>query len=238
MAFNRPVVRSLSAPPGRPSPSGGIRKGFFVPAAALLAGTLVLSACLPAVSPREGRPVEAGTGKALVFGRIRVTSPEYRREFLSFSKDPMEHMLPPDPVFNLELRGIRPAGGAVRYASNPAPKVEGDGSFYWILPYGDYVLASNPRPYGSSRFDPQETTALARFSVPPGAGTVYLGTLEIVVRFGTVDLVDAFKGRETLYSILRLSVADEDGQASTCLLKRFPSVPEPRATVPMAPEPR
>lgn len=219
-------------------PLGGTRTSFLFSATVFLAGTFLLSACLPVACPQEGKPVEAGTGKALVFGRIRVTSAEYGREFLCFSKDPMDHMLPPDPVLNLELRGIRHTGWAVRYASNPTPDIEGDGWFYWMLPCGDYVLASNPRPYGSSRFDPQETTVLARFSVPPDAGTVYVGTLEIVLRFAMVDLVEAFKGRETLYSILGLSVADEDGQAFARLLERFPSVPEPRLTAPMTPEPQ
>ena len=180
--------------------------------------------------------MEVGPGKALVFGRIRVTSPEYRQELLVFSRDPMEHMLPPDPVFNLELRGIRPPGGAVKYTSNPSPAIEGDGSFHWILAQGEYVLASNPRPYGSSRFDPGETTVLARFTVPRGAGTVYLGTLEVVVRFETGDLIEAFKGRETPYTILQMSVADDGEKAFTSLLSRYPSVPEPRATVPMVPD--
>ncbi len=166
-----------------------------------------------------------------MFGRIRVTCPDCRGEFRPFSRDPMDHMLPPDPVFTLELRQFRASSGAVRYSSSPAPGVEGDGSFYWILPEGEYALASNPRLYGSSRFDPDETTLLARFTVPPGAGTVYAGTLEITIAVGQKELIDSWRGRETLYTVSRVTVADEGEQAYRVLVARFPSVPEPRATV-------
>jgi hypothetical protein len=139
-------------------------------------------------------------------------------------------------VLTLELRGIRPPGGAVRFTTSLSPAIEEDGSFHWILPEGGYALASNPRPYGSPRFDVAETTVLARFTVPRGAGTVYLGALEVVVDFEQRDLLEGWKGNETPYAILRRSIADESEEAFAALLARFPSVPEPRATVPMVPE--
>ncbi len=181
--------------------------------------------------------MERKPGSALVFGRIRATCPGCGGELRPFSRDPMDHMLPPDPLFTLELRRFRSPGGAVRYASSPAPEVEGDGSFYWILPEGDYALASNPRPYGSSRFDPDETTVLARFAVPAGAGTLYAGTLEIIIAIGQQELIDSWRGRETLYTVSRVTVADEREPADRALGARFPSVPGPRATVLMRPGP-
>lgn len=224
--------RATRGPAERPSPTPGgrtLRTSFVLVAAILTCG------CLAVVSPRHGRPVDVGSGSALVFGRIRVTSPGYRREILVFSRNPMEHVVPPDPMLNVELRGIRPPGGAVAYASHPSPEIEEDGTFHWVLPQGEYVLASNPRPYGSSRFDPAETAVLARFGVPPGARTVYLGTLEVAVDFGTGDVIEAFKGRETPYTILRLSVVDEGDRELPSLLSTYPSVPEPIVTMPMVP---
>ena len=193
-----------------------------------------LGACASVVSPRPGAPVEVEAGKALVFGRVRVTSARHGRELPVFSARPLEHVIPPDPVLNLELRAIHPPGGAVRYSSNPSPRVEEDGSFHWILRQGDYVLASNPRAYGSSRFEPGETTVLARFTVPRGAGTVYLGTLEVAVHLGELE---QWKIHEPRYTVVRVSVVDEGEQAFTVLRSRFPSVPDPKATVPMVPEP-
>ncbi len=115
-----------------------------------------------------------------------------------------------------------------------APEIGEDGSFHWIVRPGDYVLASNPRAYGSSRFDPGETTVLARFTVPRGAGTVYLGTLEVAVQFAELE---RWKGDEPQYSISRVSVADEGEGAFRVLRTRYPSVPEPNASLPMVPEP-
>ncbi len=198
-----------------------------------LAPAALLGACVTVVSPRPGRPVEVGAEQALVFGRVRVTS-DRGREFLVFSRDPAEHVIPPDPVLSLELRQLGAPGAAVRYRSNPSPPIDDDGSFHWILPHGDYVLASNPRRYGSSRFDPGDTSVLARFSVPRGAGTVYVGTLEVVLQFGQLE---QFEGHEPEYAIARLSVADEAEAAFPVLRSRYPSVPEPIFTVPMVPEP-
>jgi hypothetical protein len=210
-----------------PSARARIPRAFL-----LLFPAALLGACLSVVSPRPGKPVEIGAGKALVFGRVRVTA-ESGRELLVFSRDPMEHVIPPDPVFTLELREIHPPGGAVKYGSNPSPQVEEDGSFHWILKQGDYVLASNPRAYGSSRFDPGETTVLARFTVPRGAGTVNLGTLQVVLQFGWLE---GWKGNEPTYTIVGLSVTDDSVQAFTRLRARYPSVPEPGVTAPMVPE--
>jgi len=201
----------------------------------LLVPVALLGACLSVASPRPGRPVEVGAGKALVFGRLRVTTADHGRELRVFSRDWAEHVIPPEPVFNLELRQIHAPGGAVEYSSSPSPPIEDDGSFHWILEQGDYVLASNPRAYGSSGFAAGDTTVLARFTVPPWAGTVYLGTLRIAVELGELE---KWKGPEPRYEIARLSVADDGEQAFTLLRSRYPSVPEPRATVAMVPEAR
>lgn len=199
----------------------------------LLAPAALLGACVSVVTPKPGRPVEVGAEQALVFGRVRVMW-DRGLELKVFSPDPAEHVIPPDPVLSLELRQLGAPGAAVRYRSNPSPPVEDDGSFHWVLPQGDYVLASNPRRYGSSAFEPGETSVLARFTVPRGAGTVYVGTLEVVLQFGELE---KFRGVEPQYAIVGLSVADEGEAAFPLLRSRYPSVPAPVITVPMVPEP-
>jgi hypothetical protein len=76
---------------------------------------------------------------------------------------------------------------------------------------------------------------LARFTVPPGIGTVYLGTLEVAVELGELE---KWKGHEPRYAIVLLSVANDGERAFTLLRSRYPSVPEPKATVAMVPGPR
>jgi hypothetical protein len=211
------------------------RPGPILTAIAAAAPVLLGACLLSATTPRAGRPVEVKAGQALVFGRIRLLD-ERSADLRVFTKDPLEHLpLVPHPAFHLELRGLRPPGGAVRYAVQPSPEIGGDGSFHWVLAHGDYAIASNPRPYGSKRFDPAETAGLARFTVPQGAGTVYLGTLDVVIR-PELGLVETLRGEEILYAFLRSAVVTEE-TAFAALLSRYPSIPEPRVTAPMVPEP-
>jgi hypothetical protein len=203
--------------------------------AAGLASAVLIGGCFAAVAPRAGRPVELRAGQALVFGRIRVHCPAYARDLPVFSRDPADHVIPPDPALELQLRALRPPGGAVRYATAPSPEVHGDGTFEWILARGDYQLLANPRPFGSPRFDDGETVALGRFTVPPGAGSIYLGTLVVELAIPQQALVEAARGRETPYSVERLAVVDEQEAVLAAVLARYPSIPEPRAVAPMVP---
>jgi hypothetical protein len=151
-------------------------------------------------------------------------------EFLPFSTDPMDHMMDPDPVMSLELRRFEPPGGAFVYKAYPLPAVGKYGAFRWILPAGDYLLASNPRIYGSPHFNPRETESLARFTVPPGGGTVYLGTLIVTIGDGLFDLLKGRKRGDTEYVIRDLRVVDEREGELRELRGRFPALPEPLTT--------
>ncbi len=197
---------------------------------------ILLVACLPLRRPRAGGPITLRPGEALAFGRIRVLDAEKQHEFLPFSGDPLDHVLKPDPIVTLELRRFEKPGGAVVYKTYNAPAVETDGSFCWILPAGDYLLAANPRLYGSDRFDPGETRGLARFSIPVGGGAVYVGTLVIRIGDGLFNLENVAKAGETEYVVHDLQVLDDRERELAALRDRFKGVPEPVLTQLMSPE--
>ncbi len=205
----------------------------------LLLPLLILSllvACLHLRVPRAGEPITLRPGEALAFGRIRLLDAEKQHEFSPFSRDPLDHMLKPDPIVTLELRRFEKPGGAVVYKTYTAPAVETDGSFYWILPAGDYLLAGNPRIYGSDRFDPGETRELARFNIPPGGGAIYLGALVIRIGDGLFNLENVAKAGETEYVVRGLHVVDDRESEISALRDRFQTVPEPVLTELMIPE--
>ena len=197
---------------------------------------IFFSACLPLRYPRTGEPVAVRPGEAFVFGRIRMLDLETTYEFLPFSRDPWDHMLKPDPIMTLELRRFEKPGGAVVYKTYLEPAVEKNGSFCWILSPGDYLLAGNPRIYGSGRFDPRETETLARFRIPAGGSTIYLGTLMITVGDGLFNLENVLAKGDTVYLIRDLSVADDREQELLQLRERFQAIPEPVVTEFMSPE--
>lgn len=197
---------------------------------------VLFSACLPLRYPRPGEPVAVRPGEALVFGRIRVLDAEKRHEFLPFSRDPLDHMLKPDPIMTLELRRFEKPGGAVVYKTHLTPTVEKNGSFYWILPSGDYLLAGNPRIYGSDRFDPGETAWLARFRIPAGGGAIYLGTLMVTIGDGLFNLENVLKKGETEYVVRDRSVVDDREEELLPLRERFQAIPKPVVTELMIPE--
>ncbi len=89
------------------------------------------------------------------------------------------------------------------------------------------MLASNPRAFGSKQFNPQETVTLARFTIPAGGGTRYLGTLIVTIHIGLVDFLEAWKKADTDYDIRSLRVVDRLEEELSKLRGRFPVLPEP-----------
>jgi hypothetical protein len=189
-------------------------------------------------TPRAGEPVAIQPGEALVFGRIRMldTTNEHI-EYSPFWFDPWDQpFFGPGPRMTLELRQLYPPGGAFKYKAHPAPAIEKNGSFFWILPAGDYELFGNPRLYGSERFDEEETMTLARFRVPASGGTIYLGTLIISIVFDFGNVVQGWKRNEVEYAIRGFRVVDDRKQELSQLRARFPAIPEPVVTEPMRAE--
>lgn len=200
--------------------------------AAIAAALCLLSACMSIGTPRAGEPVAIQPGEALVFGRIRMLNAKNEHiEYSPFWFDPWDQpFFGPGPRMTLELRQIYPPGGAFKYKAYPTPAIEKNGSFFWILSAGDYVLLGNPRLLGSERFDQEETETLARFRVPASGGTIYLGTLIISIVFDFQNVVSAWRTEEAEYEIRSCRVVDEREQQLSQLRARFPAIPEPVVT--------
>ena len=171
-----------------------------------------------------------------MIGRIRMFAVRSGYEFHPFSRNPLDHVFKPDPLMSMELRRHEPAGGAVRYRAYPAPVVEDDGSFAWILGSGDYTLLGNPRLLGSPDFDPGQTEMLSHFRVPGDGATLYVGTLVLGLAQDIFDVTNMGRRGETAYTIQSRSVVDERQEALVKLLKRFPSLPQPVTIEPMSAE--
>jgi hypothetical protein len=206
------------------------RAAAFVSAVA--AALCLLSACVSITVPHAGEPVALQPGEAFVFGRIRMLNAQNEHiEYSAFWFDPWDQpFFGPGPRMTLELRQLFPPGGAFDYKAYPAPPVEKHGSFFWILPAGDYLLLGNPRLLGSERFDPAETATLAHFQVPASGGTIYLGTLIISVVFDFGNVVQGWGKEEAEYTIRGYRVVDDRAQELSQLRARFPAFPEPLVT--------
>jgi len=210
-----------------------LRGALLVSIVSAIAATVCLqSSCVSIGTPRAGQPVLIQPGQALVFGRIRMLSATNENiEYSPFSFDPWgQPFFGTGPRMTLELRQLCSPGGVFKYKAYPAPPIETNGSFFWILSAGDYVLLGNPRLLGSKRFTQEETGMLARFSVSSTGGTIYLGTLIISIVFDVEDFVLAWNTGEAEYEIRGLRVVDEREQELSRLRERFPVLPEPVVT--------
>jgi hypothetical protein len=199
---------------------------------AMAVALCLLSACVSIGTPRVGEPVTIQRGEALVFGRIRMLGAKNEKiEYSPFWFDPWDQpFFVQGPRMTLELRQLHPPGWVFKYKAHPAPPIEKNGSFFWILSAGDYVLLGNPRLLGSKRFAEEETETLARFSVPASGGTIYLGTLIVSIVFDLEDYISAWRTGEAEYTIRSCRVVDEREQELSRLRDRFPALPEPVVT--------
>lgn len=189
----------------------------------------LLSSCLPIRSPRTGEAVAIQPGEGLVFGRLRMVSAQNENiEYAAFWFDPWDQpFFGPGPRMTLEVRQHNPGGRTFKYKARPAPVVEKNGYFHWILRAGDYVLLGNPRLLGSPRFTPEETVSLARFTVPASGGTIYLGTLIVSIDFDFGNVIQGWERDEAEYEIRGFRVEDAREGALSQLRERFPVIPEP-----------
>ena len=200
--------------------------------AAIAAALCLLSACVSLTIPRAGEPVALQPGEAFVIGRIRMLNAKNEHiEYSAFWPDPWDQpFFGPGPRMTLELHQLFPPGEMFNYKVYPALAIEKNGSFYWILPAGDYALLGNPRLYGSERYDEAETGILARFTVPANGGTIYLGTLIISVVFDFGNVMEGWRRDETEYLISGYRVVNEREQELSRLRARYPAFPEPLVT--------
>jgi hypothetical protein len=230
------IARGQLCEDGSRGPRAAPDRSAAVVALAAAFALCLLTGCLPLRYPKAGEPVAPRPGEALVFGRIRMVSEGSRYEFRPFSRNPWDHVLKPDPDLSLELRRFEPPGGAFIYKAYPSPVVEDDGSFYWLLPAGDYALFGRPRLLASQRGDPREAQEIARFTIPKGGGTVYVGTALIVLPQSVFEVTNMIRKGWTEYEIRVVHIVDERDEALSNLRARFSSFPPPLVTALMRPE--
>ena len=159
----------------------------------LLIGLLGLGCCAARFTEVfPGKAVALSESEALVFGKIIFT--ENNEEKVPYG-----------------LYSQRPFPVAFQIESEKnfvGPEVEKDGSFYWIVPRGTYVVSSIKYNFS---IPPQ-----VAFQVPSEAGAIYLGTLVIDVE---VRNLIAFRSVKKLNSI---TIMDEFEKAKETLKKRNP----------------
>lgn len=197
----------------------------------------LFSACAPLRYPPAGKSVSLTHGEALVFGRISMVNANNDTQYQAFWPDPWgEPFFGPGPRMTLELRWLNPKSKVFNYISYPAPSVEKDGYFYWILKPGDYLLLGNPDLLGSKNFYVENTRTLAHFHVSPAGGTIYLGSLIISIKYDLADFVISWNRGEAQYEISNIAVIDERESAFEKLRTRFTSIQGPTFTELMSPE--
>jgi hypothetical protein len=154
---------------------------------------LALSGCvsrLGRVGP--GEAIALPESEALIFGKIIfIENNEEKAPYGAWTRKPFP------TVFQVESE---------KYYVGP--EVERDGSFYWKVPRGTYVVSKVEYAYAVL---PQ-----VAFQTPPEADAVYLGTLIIDVE--TRQMV-AFRYAEKINAI---SVVNEFDKAREALLSRNP----------------
>jgi hypothetical protein len=165
---------------------------------------LAAAACLQVRYPEPRRPVGTAEGAALAIGRIAVIDREYEIE--PWNHDLREGLFAAEkPVIRLSLFHIEANRRAIDV------RVEPDGSFFWILPPGTYLIYH-------SRVDRQPPNKpLAAFQIPPAARAVYLGTMEMHIESN----YNKQTGRQD-YDLVDIGIKDEFERAKQGLAWRHP----------------
>jgi hypothetical protein len=167
---------------------------------------LAAAACLQVRYPEPGRPVGTAEGAALAFGRIAVFDRGYEIEL--WNSDLRADLFAPEkPVIRLSLFHIEANRRAIDV------RVEPDGSFFWILPTGTYLIYH-------SRVDRQPPNEpLSAFQVPSAMRAVYVGTLEMHIESDYIKET----GRQD-YDLVDIGVKDEFERAKQGLAARYPDI--------------
>lgn len=176
------------------------RRGIFGP---LLLACAIASGCVAVRSPRAGEPIDLAADEVLVFGRLRVA-------------DRGVELFPPQIDFDpLSQRGqvdFRPSLFQVETGKRALrPALEPDGTFWWILPRGTYLLFHTP-PGTLLRNE-----VLAGFQIQAPTRAVYVGILDLDITS------DPHSGPPAEYSIARLGIGDEFASAAAVLRRRHSS---------------
>lgn len=159
--------------------------------------------CVSVGIPRSGEPLQLEQGKVLVFGKLRVS--EGPRSVVPLGGGVGELLFPGGVAhFKLSLFAVE-TGKKALY-----PSYESDGTFWWILPRGTYLVFHTPTGPGAYN------EVLAAFQTPREESSVYVGTLAL-----EIDTA-AGKDYDVEYAATGVRIDDEFASACADLMRRFP----------------
>jgi hypothetical protein len=168
-----------------------VKPGNWIP---WVVGPLLVAGCADLKSLAPGKPCHPGLAEALVFGKIVIV--ENGRTIVPYN------LWTTRTVPILYRAQTRKQVAAV-------PQVQPDGSFYWLLPRGTYVIEEIQFGYS--------LTPHIAFQVPATGQAFYLGNLTIAAE------TSWFLRKNCANS--QVSVRDEFDQARGELPTRIPNVP-------------
>jgi hypothetical protein len=168
----------------------------------VLALTL-LAGCMTVEVPRPGEALHLDKDHVLVYGRM--TASDHGRPIVPKPPPIFEAVSGvDDPRVRLSLFHVENGEKAV------FPEVADDGTFWWILPRGTYlVFHTPPGPF-------EHNEVLAAFQTPPDADAVCVGTLALEVQG------DPGTGGFVPYLVSNVDTLDDYDANGTALLARHP----------------
>lgn len=162
----------------------------------LLIGIMVLSGCATIRAVGPGKKVALSENEAIVFGKVIFI--ENNKEKIPYSA--WTRGKPQMSFFRIESNKYIDQGFD--------PIYEKDGSFYWIMPTGTYIIPD-------IQFDYIILPQVA-FQVPSGGDAFYLGTLKIDAE--TKQII----ARHYIKKLNSITVVDEFDKANEALISHSP----------------
>jgi len=161
-----------------------------------LIGVLLLSGCAAIKSVGPGTTVALAESEAIVFGKVI---------FIENHKEKIPYSAWTRPGPRMSFLHVE-SGKYIDWGF--APVYEKDGSFYWTMPTGTYIIPD-------IRFDYFILPQVA-FQVPSGADAFYLGVLKIDVE--TKQII----ARHYVKEVNSITVEDEFDKAKEAFISRNP----------------
>lgn len=171
-------------------------------------GLALTAGCMTVGTPRAGEPLRLEADDVLVFGKLRVL--EGGRSVVPMPELIDELLWPGEPVtFKVSLFGIESERKALY------PPYENDGTFWWVVPRGTYLMFHTPPGPGVYN------AVLAAFQTPVDADCTYLGTLTVHID------TQAGRANGVEYVVQDVEVSDEFDTPRRDLARRHPGLARP-----------
>jgi hypothetical protein len=169
---------------------------------------VIVASCVGVEATRPGQEVVLDGERVLVFGRLRVS--EGDRGIVPTPRFG-DVLLQPGELPQIKLSLFRVESG--RKALYPA--YEDDGSFWWVVPRGTWLVFHTPPGPGAYN------EVLAAFQTPRDAAVAYVGTLAMQIDTRAGD------ERGVEYLAREVEVLDDFEPARAALARRHPRVTQP-----------